>query len=161
VFLHGDVIVADRVYTYDTGKFAAGEGDGGGGGVFFHDIETYNLDKSWKMTTGRPLLTLEGHLAPVNSVAFHPSGTRLASASKDGTIRLWNTKTGACLAVLLATPEGWAACAPEGRYKFGGDLARSFWQVIGLCRFEPGELDPYLPRPLRMADGEPLWQDEG
>ncbi|WP_437648654.1 hypothetical protein [Sorangium sp. So ce362] len=28
--------------------------------------------------------------------------------------------------------------------------------MIGLCRFEPGELDPYLPSPLRLSDGEPL-----
>ncbi|WP_437487189.1 hypothetical protein WME75_06210 [Sorangium sp. So ce1014] len=28
--------------------------------------------------------------------------------------------------------------------------------MIGLCRFEPGELDPYLPSPLRLPDGEPL-----
>ncbi|XYH99156.1 hypothetical protein ACMHYB_05145 [Sorangium sp. So ce1128] len=28
--------------------------------------------------------------------------------------------------------------------------------MIGLCRFEPGELDPYLPNPLRIPGDEPL-----
>lgn len=46
VFL-GDVIVADRVFSYDHGKLLAGsEADGGG---FFHDITTYNLEAAWRM----------------------------------------------------------------------------------------------------------------
>lgn len=48
------------------------------------------------------------------------------------------------------------AFTPDGRYKLGGDIAGSFWHVIGLCRFEPGELDPYLPH-LRVPDAEPLF----
>ncbi|XXY49514.1 pentapeptide repeat-containing protein [Sorangium sp. So ce269] len=43
----GDVIVADRVYSYDEGKRVAPGGDGAG--EFFHDIETYNLERTWNM----------------------------------------------------------------------------------------------------------------
>ncbi|AGC46709.1 hypothetical protein MYSTI_05430 [Myxococcus stipitatus DSM 14675] len=43
----GDVIVADRVFTYDTGKQVARDETGGGG--FFHDITTYNLQTAWKV----------------------------------------------------------------------------------------------------------------
>ena len=64
--------------------------------------------------------------------------------------------TARCLAILLPTPEGWAAFTPDGRYKLGGDIAGSFWHVIGLCRFDPGELDPYLPH-LRVPDDAPLY----
>ena len=46
------------------------------------------------------------------------------------------------------------AFAPDGRYKFGGDVTGHFWHAINLCRFEPGEPDPYLP--LRLPDDEPL-----
>jgi WD40 repeat protein/nucleoside phosphorylase len=46
VFL-GDVIVADRVFSYDHGKLIAGSEEDGGG--FFHDITTYNLEASWRM----------------------------------------------------------------------------------------------------------------
>lgn len=35
---------------------------------------------------------------------------------------------------------------PEGRYKAGG-----FWHAIGLCRFEPGELDEHISG-LRLPD---------
>ncbi|WP_437948073.1 pentapeptide repeat-containing protein [Sorangium sp. So ce296] len=44
----GDVIVADRVYSYDEGKRVAAPA-GGGDGAFFHDIETYNLERTWNM----------------------------------------------------------------------------------------------------------------
>ncbi|WP_438011248.1 pentapeptide repeat-containing protein [Sorangium sp. So ce321] len=43
----GDVIVADRVYSYDEGKRVAPGGDSDG--EFFHDIETYNLERTWNM----------------------------------------------------------------------------------------------------------------
>ena len=42
-------------------------------------------------------------------------------------------------------PEGWAALAPDGRYKIQGEVAGQFWHVIGMPRFELGELDAYLP----------------
>jgi len=48
VFL-GDVIVADRVFSYDHGKLIAATQDGHRIEEIFHDIETYNLEKAWAM----------------------------------------------------------------------------------------------------------------
>jgi WD40 repeat protein/nucleoside phosphorylase len=114
-----------------------------------------NTVRLWDALHGSLLNVFEGHTHAVRSVAFSPDDKTLASASEDGTIRLWDVATARCLAILLATPEGWAAFTPDGRYKIGGDIAGSFWHVIGLCRFEPGELDPYLPH-LRIPDDAPL-----
>lgn len=41
-----------------------------------------------------PLAVLEGHSKQVNAIAFSPDSRRLASASHDGAIRIWDTATG-------------------------------------------------------------------
>ncbi|HEX4146846.1 MAG TPA: TIR domain-containing protein [Pirellulales bacterium] len=44
---------------------------------------------------------LRGHEKTVSSVAFSPDGARIASGSHDGTVRLWDARTGAELQVVL------------------------------------------------------------
>jgi WD40 repeat protein len=39
-------------------------------------------------------MTLKGHTGPVTSVSFSPDGNRIASGSRDNTIRLWDASTG-------------------------------------------------------------------
>ena len=43
----------------------------------------------WDANTGTLINTLTGHTLSVNSVAFNPDGTILATGSSDGTILLW------------------------------------------------------------------------
>ena len=120
-----------------------------------------NTVRLWNSNDGKLLRALEGHQNYVYSVAFSPDGNTLASGSLDNTVRFWDVATGRCLAILGHLPEGWVAFTPEGRYKLGGEIAGGFWHSINLCRFEPGELDPYLPEPLRMPDDEPFISASG
>lgn len=98
---------------------------------------------------------LMGHTAAVSGVALHPHGALVASASLDGTVRLWDERD-RCVAILLVLPGGWAALRPDGRFRLQGLTGGAFWHTIGLCRFEPGELDGVLPTPLRLAEDEAL-----
>jgi hypothetical protein len=50
--------------------------------------------------TGESLHTLEGHASVVRALAWNPSGTRLASASNDTTLRIWDAATGENLHIL-------------------------------------------------------------
>jgi WD40 repeat protein len=50
--------------------------------------------------------TLEGHSGDVNSVAFSHDSTRLASASDDRTVKIWDAGSGECLQT-LESHSGW------------------------------------------------------
>jgi WD40 repeat protein len=54
----------------------------------------------WDANTGTALQTLEGHTSSVTAVQFSPDGSKLASASDDGTVRVWDANTGTALQTL-------------------------------------------------------------
>ena len=49
---------------------------------------------------------LAGHTYTVSAVAFSPTGTQLASASGDHSVRLWDPESGVELAVLAGHTDG-------------------------------------------------------
>ncbi|WP_067825620.1 TIR domain-containing protein [Nocardia inohanensis] len=101
----------------------------------------------WDLASGQLLHSLAGHRNRVRSLAFDPTGSLLVSGGNDGCVMLWSMgDPPALLATLLGLPEGWVSFTPDGRYKTEGLTAGQFWQVIGMYRFEVGELEPYQPQ---------------
>jgi WD40 repeat protein len=54
----------------------------------------------WDLETGKPVRILPGHTHGVDRLAFSPDGRLLASASYDGSVRLWGVRPGAVLSLL-------------------------------------------------------------
>jgi WD40 repeat protein len=109
-----------------------------------------------EIPSGRPVATLTGHSGEVAAVTFSPSGL-LASGGADGTIRLWDFTHRSEIASMVGLGRnGWAALFPDGSYKLEGDPTGSFWWTIKGCRFEAGELDPYVPEIRRLPADAPI-----
>ncbi len=68
---------------------AGGEGRVRGAGLVASG-GTQGVVLLWDRRTGRLLRPLLGHTSAITGLAFTPDGSRLASASTDGTIRLWH-----------------------------------------------------------------------
>jgi WD40 repeat protein len=86
----------------------------------------------WDTSTGKKLFDLRGHSAMVSFLAFSSDDRRLATASRDGTIRVWEVATGR----LISTSKGQVAYSvtfsPDGQrmVSTGKDLLVRIWDPV-------------------------------
>ena len=74
--------------------------------------------------TGAKKQTLQGHTSAVLKVAWHPGGNRLASASSDHSVRVWDLITGKLMLSLIdpSSEMKTLAWSPDGKtLAAGGD----------------------------------------
>ncbi|MGJ3248688.1 MAG: NB-ARC domain-containing protein [Elainellaceae cyanobacterium] len=88
-----------------------------------------------RLADWQPCLYIRGHGKDtwVTSIAYSPDGSRLASSSMDGTVKLWDVNTGACLQTLTSTTKWvWAvAFSPYGATiaSGGNDHEIKLWNI--------------------------------
>jgi G protein beta subunit-like protein len=55
-----------------------------------HMVKLYDI----KSTNPNAQLTFEGHTSKITGVAFHCEGKWMVTSSEDGTVKIWDTRTG-------------------------------------------------------------------
>src|SRR5262249_3122675 len=98
--------------------------------------------KVWDAETGKELRTLQAYTdtigkvlynAEVGSVAYSPDGKRLASASADGIVRLWDPLTGKLLFAIRgrSAPIGRVVFSPDGKHlaSASSDMTVKVWDA--------------------------------
>jgi WD40 repeat protein len=103
--------------------------------------------------------TLVGHMDEVTAVAFGPDGETALSGSRDGTLRLWDLDTGACVHTLCGH-DRWVTCvaiSPSGLTALSGalDYAVRWWDL------ETGELLATLKGHLFSIDRVAFGPEDG
>lgn len=85
----------------------------------------------WDLRTGEPVVAMDGHPDGILSIAFHPDGRRLASASKDKTLKIWDLRTGRELFTLRGHSSAvqQVAFSPNGQFiaSVDADGTLKFW----------------------------------
>src|SRR5262249_30264412 len=99
----------------------------------------------WDLRTGERKLSLDGHPEGIASLAFDPGGRRLASASKDRTVKIWDARSGHELFTLRghASAVQHVTFSPDGRYVVSADAS-------GVVKFWDGR--PWKETPSRVLD---------
>jgi WD40 repeat protein len=99
------------------------------------DLRGFEWHYLWRLAHP-DVQTLRGHTASTHGIAFSPDGQRLASASADRTVKLWEVATGKVLRTLQGQTQGAVSLAfsPDGQRlasadSYGGDRTVSIWDL--------------------------------
>ncbi len=110
----------------------------------------------WDLDEAGATYHFEEHSDQVNDMAYSPDGTRLASASEDGTVKVWNAQTGALIETLTYPGPVYALdWSPDGeQIAYGGaDLSGSPPEVVIV---DAPQFDPITPPNFAEAAMEGL-----
>ena len=85
----------------------------------------------WDTLTFQTILQLVGHTDDVRSLTFFPDGKNIMSASKDGTIRIWNVESLEERGEIIREMDGWRMeRRDDGYWVLGSEKERLFWTPL-------------------------------
>ncbi|PSB40197.1 NB-ARC domain-containing protein, partial [Chamaesiphon polymorphus] len=89
--------------------------------------------KLWEFSTGKPLLQVMGHTAPILGLVASENGQILASGSVDSLVKIWQVETGECTLVIPHENMVWGiALSKDGRWlvSTAADLSIRVWDTV-------------------------------
>jgi WD40 repeat protein/predicted Ser/Thr protein kinase len=96
------------------------------------DLRGFEWRYLWHLCRGTQLAVLTGHAGTVTCAAFSPDGTRVATGSHDGTVRIWDTANRLCVAKInVNTAAVWSvAFTADGKgLMTAGDKKVQIWDT--------------------------------
>src|SRR5262249_57022602 len=93
-------------------------------------LRRFEWDSLWRLQEG-DLPTLKGHKGRVEGVCWSPDGTRLASACRGSTVKVWDARAGQEVLSLKTGGSATAVCwSPDGTLLASASLgAVTLWDV--------------------------------
>jgi hypothetical protein len=132
----------------------------------FRLFASYSEDQTvrlWQIDTGA-CRVLRGHIDDVFAAAFHPDGTRLATAGRDRAVWLWDLATGQAVARLQGhTGYVWSlAFSPDGEslVSGSGDFTLRLWDTAPLKERYQARREAAALRPEAERLVESLWRQK-
>ncbi len=102
-----------------------------------------NVIRGWDLAAGQESFTLTGHKGEINFIAFFDGGSRIISASDDGTVKIWDAAN---------RKELVSFSGPAAHNAISAMASRDGSKVIALFEFDPNRADS---RQFAESDPDP------
>jgi WD40 repeat protein len=107
----------------------------------------------WNAVTGKLRLSWLGHDDGIRTVTFSPDDRLLISASRDGTIKYWDTGSAKNVATILVSNDGhWAVLSPSGLFAADNGDTSLFGFARGLSARPSSDFKDKLYKPDLIAE---------